>query len=161
MAQHSRPGCAMILRAFAIVLASSILFNPAHAAQIRVICPGALKGPMESLTLEFERMNGHKVELVFDIINSIAERIRNGQPFDLAFETPTQWAALAADGKLDPAVHANIASVKWALYVRKGAAKPKIDTAETVRQALLSAKSIAYSSVQGPIRAYQAQVTEK
>src|SRR4051794_41631349 len=121
MAQRSRPGCAMILRALAIVLASSILFNPAHAARIRVICPGALKGPMESLTLEFERMSGHKVALVFDIINSIAARIRNGQPFDLAFDTPTQWAALAADGKLDLAVHANIASVKWALYLSKGA----------------------------------------
>jgi molybdate transport system substrate-binding protein len=44
--------------------------------------------------------------------------------------------------------------------VRKGAAKPNIDTVEALRQALLNAKSIAYSTVRGPIQAYQTRVTE-
>jgi molybdate transport system substrate-binding protein len=151
----------MIIKALAVVLASSLLCDFAHAAPIRVLCPGALKAPIEGLTAEFERATGHKVEVTFDIINSIAGRIRNGQPFDLAFETPSQWAALAADGKLDPAVRANIASVKWAIYVKKGAPKPNINTVEVLKQALLNARSIAYSSVQGPIQAYQARVTDQ
>jgi len=151
----------MIVRALVIVLASSFLSNAAHAAQIRMLCPGALKGPIESLTAEFERASGHKVVVAFDIINSIAARIRAGEPFDFAMETPSQWEVLAAEGKLDSGVRANIASVKWALYVKKGAPKPNIDTVDALRQALLNATSIAYSSVQGPIRAYQARVTDQ
>jgi molybdate transport system substrate-binding protein len=116
---------------------------------------------METLIPEFEADTGHKVEVVFDIINSIAGRIRGGQPFDLAVETPAQWESLAKEGRLDTSVREKIASVKWALYAKKGAAKPSIDTVEALRQALLNAKSIAYSTVRGPIQAYQTRVTEK
>ena len=116
---------------------------------------------MQSLIPEFEGRTGHNVELAFDIINAIAERIRAGEGFDLAIETPRQWDALAAEGKIDRSVRAPIASVKWALYVQKGTAKPNIDTVEGLKQALLNVRSIAYSSVQGPIRAYQARVTEQ
>jgi molybdate transport system substrate-binding protein len=151
----------MVIRALAIVLALPLLLNSARAAQVRMLCPGALKGTIENLVAEFEHSTGHKVEVTFDIINSIAGRIRNGESFDLAFETPTQWATLAADGKLDLSVRAKVASVKWALYVKKGAPTPDIDTVEALKRALLNANSIAYSSVQGPIRAYQARVTEQ
>jgi len=55
---------------------------------------------MQSLIPEFEGRTGHNVELAFDIINAIAERIRAGEGFDLAIETPRQWDALAAEGNL-------------------------------------------------------------
>src|SRR5258708_37752680 len=123
----------MIIRALVIVLASSFLSSAVHAAQIRMLCPGALKGPIESLTAEFERASGHKVVVAFDIINSIAARIRAGEPFDFAMETPSQWEVLAAEGNLDSGVRANIASVKCARYVKKGAQSPNIDTAGALR----------------------------
>jgi len=148
-------------RAVAVLAGSFLLLGSAHAAQVRLLCPGALKGSIETLAAEFEGDTGHKVEVVFDIINSIADRVRAGQPFDLAIETPTQWERLASEGKIDPAVRANIASVKWALYTKKGASKPNIDTVDGLKQALLNAKSIAYSSVQGPINAYQSRVTQQ
>ena len=151
----------MFIRAIALSLIWCGASGSAHAAQIRLLCAGALTGAMETLIPEFERATGHKVVVVFDIINSIAGRIREGQAFDLAFETPAQWESLAKDGKLDSSVRTTIASVRWAVYVKKGTAKPNIDTAEALRQALLNAKSIAYSTVRGPIRAYQTRVTEE
>ena len=151
----------MVSRIISIVLFSVFLSGSARAAHIRVLCPGALKAPMETLIADFQHATGHTVEVVFDIINKIAGRVREEQSFDLAMESPAQWEALATERKIDPAVRANIAGVKWALYVRKGAPKPNIDTADALKQALLNANSIAYSSVQGPIRAYQARVTEQ
>ena len=151
----------MVSRAISIVLFSVFLLGSAHAAHIRVLCPGALKAPMETLIPDFERATGHIVEVVFDIINAIAGRVREGQSFDLAMESPAQWEALAAERKIDPSVRANIAGVQWALYVKKGTPKPNIDTVDALKQALLNANSIAHSSVQGPIRAYQARVTEQ
>ena len=57
---------------------------------------------METLIPDFERATGHIVEVVFDIINAIAGRVREGQSFDLAMESPAQWEALAAERKIDP-----------------------------------------------------------
>ncbi len=151
----------MFARAITLSFVLCFAFGSAEATQIRFLCAGALTRAMEILIPEFEGVSGHRVEVVFDIINSIAGRIREGQAFDLAVETPAQWENLAKESKLDPAVREKIASVKWALYVKKGAAKPNIDTVEALRQALLSAGSIAYSTVRGPIQAYQSRVTEQ
>src|SRR5437588_7979811 len=131
-------------RAVAVLAGSFLVLGSAHAAQVRLLCPGSLKGSIETLAAKFEGDTGHEVEVVFDIIKSIADRVRAGQPFDLAIETPTQWERLASEGKIDPAVRANIASVKWALYTKKGASKPNIGTVDGLKQALLNAKSIAY-----------------
>jgi ABC-type molybdate transport system substrate-binding protein len=105
----------MFTRAIALSLIWCCAFGSAHAAPVRLLCAGALTGAMETLIPEFEAATGHKVVVVFDIINSIAGRIREGQVLDLAIETPAQWESLAKEGKLDPTVREKIASVKWAL----------------------------------------------
>src|SRR5205807_2081913 len=122
---------------------------------------GALMGAMEKLVPDFEMATGHKIDIAYDIIERIAARLRKGEAFDLAIETPKQWDALANEGKLDPSVRVQVASVKWGLYVKKGEPKPDISSVEALRQALLNAHSIAYSTTQGPIQAYQARVTDQ
>ncbi|HXR88536.1 MAG TPA: substrate-binding domain-containing protein [Stellaceae bacterium] len=154
---RSRP---LIIALVAIALASTIL-SPAAAAEVRLLAAGALKGAMERLIPEFESRSGTKVEASFDLINVIADRLRKGEVFDLATETPTQWEALAREGRIDPSLRVAVASVKWGLYVKKSMPKPRIDSVEALKQALLEAHSVSYSSVQGPIQAYQARVTEK
>ena len=106
---HFSTGPAMIIRALVILLASSLLSNAAHAAQIRILCPGALKGPIESLTAEFERACGHKVVVVFDIIKlppaferesrSISRwKLRpNGRPL------PARESSILASARISPA----------------------------------------------------------
>jgi molybdate transport system substrate-binding protein len=137
------------------------ILSHADAAQLRVLVAGALKGAMETLVPDFEMATGHKVDIAYDIIERIAARLRKGEAFDLAIESPTQWDALANEGKLDPSVRVQVASVKWGLYVKKGEPKPDISSVEALRQALLNARSIAYSTSQGPIPAYQAHVTDQ
>ena len=114
---------------------------------------------MESLIPQFEAATGHKVEVTYDIIERIAGRIRDGEAFDLAIESSRQWEALAKEGRLDPSVRVKVAGVKWGLYVKKGAPKPDIGSVEALKQTLLNARSIAYSTAQGPIQAYQTRIT--
>jgi molybdate transport system substrate-binding protein len=144
-----------------VPLFAAAMLGRADAAQLRVLVAGALMGAMETLVPDFEMVTGHKVDVAYDIIERIAARVRKGEAFDLAIESPPQWDALANEGKLDPSVRVQVASVKWGLYVRKGESKPDISSVEALRQALLNARSIAYSTSQGPIQAYQARVTDQ
>src|SRR5438876_404350 len=61
-------GTAMLFRVVALSLLWCCAVGSAHAAQIRLLCAGALTGAMETLIPEFEDATGHKVVVVFDII---------------------------------------------------------------------------------------------
>ena len=114
-----------------------------QAAELTLLCAGALASSIKTLAPEFEKASGNSVKPVFMAIGAIAERIREGESADLIVVSPPQWEGLAKDGKIDRSVRVVLASARLGLFVKNGA--PKLDTAslEAFKRALLDAKSIA------------------
>jgi molybdate transport system substrate-binding protein len=75
-----------------------------------------------------------------------AKRVQADEPFDIVFLASDAIDKLVAAGKLDAQSKVNLADSGVALAVRAGAAQPDISSADAVRQAVLAARNISYST---------------
>ena len=75
-----------------------------------------------------------------------AKRVQGGEAFDIVFLASDAIDRLVASGQLDGASKVNLADSGVALAVQAGAAKPDVASAEAVRQAVLAARNISYST---------------
>lgn len=75
-----------------------------------------------------------------------ARRVADGKAFDLVVLADAALAKLAAGGHLDGAGRVAIARSEVAVAVREDAPHPAIDSGAAVREAVLRARSIGYST---------------
>ncbi|BCQ55059.1 substrate-binding domain-containing protein [Burkholderia gladioli] len=75
-----------------------------------------------------------------------ARRVADGEAFDLVVLADAALAKLAASGHLDGAGRVAIARSEVAVAVREDAPHPAIDSGAAVREAVLRARSIGYST---------------
>ncbi|AYQ90023.1 substrate-binding domain-containing protein [Burkholderia gladioli] len=75
-----------------------------------------------------------------------ARRVADGEAFDLVVLADAALAKLAAGGHLDGAGRVAIARSEVAVAVREDAPHPAIDSGAAVREAVLRARSIGYST---------------
>ena len=136
------------------LLASALLVFAslaAQAAEIRVITSGAFTEAYKKLVPIFEAASGHKVISSFgasigNAPDSIPSRFARGEKFDLVILSEGGLEALMKDGKLVPGSRVDLARSQIGVAVRKGTPKPDISTVAALKQALLNAKSVAYSA---------------
>ena len=114
------------------------------AADVKVLTAGAFKQVVLALVPDFEKQTGNKVIVDNDTAGGLQKRIESGEAFDVAIITPTIVDGLAASGKIVPNSRVNLATVSIGVVVKEGAPKPDIGTVEAFKNALLSAKSVAY-----------------
>jgi molybdate transport system substrate-binding protein len=116
-----------------------------RAADIKVFSTNSPNEVLRELVPEFERSSGHKVTIIYDTPTLLFERIERGESADLIFINPNTIDDLAKQGKVVPASKRVLASISVGVAVRRGLPKPDISTVEGVKNALLAAKSIAYT----------------
>ena len=75
-----------------------------------------------------------------------AKRVQAGEVFDIVFLAEEAIDKLIAAGPLDGASKVSLAESGVALAVRAGAAQPDISSAQAVRDAVLAARSLSYST---------------
>lgn len=114
----------------------------ASAAEIKLLYPTALEPVFRELLPAFEKASGHEVVAQYGPAGRIAERIRKGEPADVAIVTSAQSEALVREGKAVAGSNVSLARVGVGVYVQKGAARPDISSVEAFKQALRSVKSI-------------------
>jgi len=132
-------------RAVAVAAVLSVAASAsALAAEVRVLTAGAFKEVVLALVPDFEKQTGNKVVVANDTAGALKKRIEGGEAFDVAIITPAVVDELASAGKVVTGSRVNIASVGVGVVVKEGAAKPDVSTVEALKQALLSAKSVAY-----------------
>ena len=117
---------------------------PANAAEVKVLTAGAYKQVVLALVPDFEKQTGHKVVVDNGTTGQLKKRIEGGEAFDLLVITPAVVDEMIASGKLVAGSHINLASVGVGVVVKEGAPKPDIGTIDKFKQALLTAKSVAY-----------------
>ena len=117
----------------------------AGAAEIKLLSSAAMTTVLEDLVPKFEKATGHKVTLVLATSGALNKRVAEGETADLLISTGAGIDGLIKDGKLVSGSRVDIARSGMGVAVKVGAPKPDISTPETFKQALLAAKSVAYT----------------
>jgi molybdate transport system substrate-binding protein len=123
------------------------LINPAAAdsADLRVLSSNGVKAAVEQLKPQLEKASGSTLSIDFSTAAALRERIEKGEAFDVAILTDDAIDALIGAGKISQPQRTRLARVGIGVGYRKGAPKPDVATAASIKQALLNAKSIAYT----------------
>jgi molybdate transport system substrate-binding protein len=136
-----------ILAAVVAVAWASSLPNArdANAADLRVLASNGVKAAVEELKPQLEKASGSTLSIDFSTAAALRERIEKGEAFDVAILTDDAIDALIKAGKISQAQRAKLARVGIGVGYRKGALKPDVGKAASMKQTLLNAKSIAYT----------------
>lgn len=141
-------------------LALSIGFAAAQAADIKVLSGNGARAAIAELGARYERESGHRVTIDFAVNPEVRKRIQGGEAFDVAILNPPVLDALIKEGKVRADTRTVIGRAGIGVAVREGAPKPDISTVPAFKQALLSAKSVAYPG-EGASGKYFVSVVER
>jgi ABC-type molybdate transport system substrate-binding protein len=139
-------------RAAAFALISILpMAGTARGEDLRVMASGAFTEAYHHLTPEFERSNHIKIFTAYGASmggapDSIPSRLQRGEPADLVILAAPALEDLIKQGKIVAGSRVDLARSSIGVAVRAGASKPDISTMEALKNTLLRAKSIAYSS---------------
>jgi molybdate transport system substrate-binding protein len=121
----------------------------ATAAEIKLLSAVALHPAIDALIPDFEKSSGHKVTVAYGTAGGVAERVQRGESVDLVISAAPRIEQLQAQGKVAAGDRIVIAKVGVGAFVRKGAAKPDVSSAEAFKRSMLAARSIAYPDPAG------------
>ncbi len=143
-----------ILSVSATVAMGLVLFgiptgSTARADEIKLQCAVALQPAIDALIPDFEKASGHKVTVAYGTAGAVADRVQKGEVTDLVISSVPMIDRLQAQGKIVGGSRVIIAKVGVGAFVRKGAAKPDISSADAFKRSMLAAKSIAYPDPSG------------
>jgi molybdate transport system substrate-binding protein len=131
-------------------VAALALSGAARAAEVRVMISGGLTAAYTALVPEFERATGHKVLTAFGpsmgtTTNAIPVRLERGEPADVLIMVGYALGDLVKQGKVVADSRVDLVKSPIGIAVKSGAPKPDISSADSIKRALLAAKSVAYS----------------
>jgi molybdate transport system substrate-binding protein len=144
---------------FAVASFVLVLHGAANAAEIKVLSTQATEQAYRELVPRFEKESGHKVTTIFTGTLDVQKRIAAGETYDLIIMAGPAIDDFIKAGKIVPGSRVDLAKSGVGVGVRAGAAKPDISSTEALKKALLSAKSIGYST--GPSGVYIASLFQR
>lgn len=129
---------------------------------VKLICTTALKTSIEDLQVQFEREAGCTLGTTYGASAQLTKRLVEGEPADVVVLTRPGIDEMVQAGKVVSGSDLAIASSDTMVGVKQGTPKPDISTVEKFKQAMLAAKSIAYSGPgSGASGAHVAKVFEE
>jgi len=136
-----------MLRIFGAIisLAAMLPVAPAGAADIKVISAGAVRGLIAGIIADYSRQTGHKFEFKVGTTGQLRAIIASGEPADLIIASAPLMAELEKSEKMTPGSRADLGRVGIGVAVRDGASAPDVSTPEAFKQALIDARSVAYT----------------
>jgi molybdate transport system substrate-binding protein len=123
--------------------------STARAAEIKLLCAVALHPAIDALIPDFERSSGHKVAVAYGTAGAVADRIQKGEAADIIISSVPMIDRLQSQGKVAAGDRVTFAKVGVGAFVRKGAKKPDLSSADTFKRSILAAKWIAYPDPAG------------
>jgi molybdate transport system substrate-binding protein len=116
------------------------------AADIKVLAPNAAKESVSEAISVFESATGHKVIVTWSGTEAITRRIAEGDVVDVVVNAAQNIDQQSKDGKLMDATRTDFARSGIGVAVPATAAKLDVSTAQALRAALLSARTVVVSS---------------
>ena len=115
-----------------------------HAAEVKVFTSVALKSALDALAPAFEKKTGHKLVIDYALAAEQKKRVLDGERADVIIVTRAMMEDLVKQKKVTEGL-VNVVGTPVSVAARTGAPKPDVSTVEAFKQALLAAKSLAYS----------------
>jgi molybdate transport system substrate-binding protein len=129
------------------------------STRITGISSMATRQVLAELAAAYERRSGQQVAIESAGGVAAARRVEEGELFDIVVLAADAIDRLAAAGRVDPGSRVDFARSGVALAVPAGAPHPDIGTEAAVRNAVLAAPSIGYST--GPSGTYLTRLFER
>jgi molybdate transport system substrate-binding protein len=143
----------VVSRSRAVVLAVAtvaLAAASAHAGEIKVMTSGAFTAAYMELLPRFEQATKNKLVTTATSTgvgaDSIASRLHRGEEADVVIVPDSVFDELMKDGRIAAGSRVDLARSEIGMAVKAGAPKPDISSVDGLKQALLNAKSIAYSA---------------
>ncbi|HXJ00088.1 MAG TPA: substrate-binding domain-containing protein [Micropepsaceae bacterium] len=131
----------------------------ADAAEIKVIASPGVREAYNELVPQFEKASGNHVTTIWDGVNNVAKRVAGGEVADIVMLPVAQIDGLTKQGKLVMGSRVDVAKSGIGVAIKAGAPKPDLSSGEALKNALLKAKSIAYST--GPSGVHMARLLQQ
>jgi molybdate transport system substrate-binding protein len=128
-------------------------------ARLKVLSSMATRAVLAELSSLHERSTGRPVETEAAGGVDVAKRVRAGEPVDVVVLASDVIDALIAEGRLVSGSRVDLVSSPIAVAIRAGAPAPDIGNEEAVKRAVVSAKSLSYST--GPSGRYLEKTFER
>jgi len=117
-----------------------------RAACITGISSMAMRDVLTELSAAYERQSGQAVAIVSVGGVDALRRVDEGEAFDFVVLAAPAIDKLAGGGRVDPASRTDLARSPVAIAVAAGATRPDVSTEPAIRDAVLRARSIGYST---------------
>jgi molybdate transport system substrate-binding protein len=128
-----------------IAIASTLVAMPATAADLKVISAGAVRGLLAQIIEDYTRQTGQKFDFTIGTTGQLRNIIATGQHADLIIASAPLMGELEKTGKMMPGSRADLGRVGIGVTVREGAAVPNVSTPDALKNALIAARSVAYT----------------
>jgi molybdate transport system substrate-binding protein len=128
-----------------IALAATLMATPVGAADLKVTSAGAVRGLITQIIEDYSKQTGQKFDFTIGTTGQLRNIIASGQHADLIIASAPLMGELEKTGKMMPGSRADLGRVGIGITVREGASVPNVATPETFKQALVAAKSVAYT----------------
>ena len=133
------------------LIAAVLAWPTASFAQVKVIVSGGFSAAYREALPEFERTTGINVTTTSGASlgndpNTIGAQLRRGVPADVVILSREGLSELIAEGRIVAGTDTDLAQAPLGVAVRAGAPKPDISTIEALKQTLLRAKSVTFTS---------------
>jgi molybdate transport system substrate-binding protein len=116
--------------------------------RLKVLSAGAVKYAVTDFAARHARATGEEVAFTFGTIGQVKKRLAGGETADVIIGTAPAIAELAQAGVVVAESRADLGRTFTGVCVRDGAPMPDTSTPETFRQAMLAARSLAYTDPQ-------------
>ena len=135
-----------LIATLALLLATTSL----QAAELHVVSSGGFAAAYKTLVPEWEKISGNTVTTEWGpsmgtTPGAVPQRLARGEKIDVVIMVGYALDKLVEAGKVAPTDATPLARSGIGIVVREGAPTPDISTPDALKQALLAAKSIAYS----------------
>ena len=122
-----------------------MLIGEAHAADLKVIAAGAVRGLIGQIIDDYSKQTGRKFDFTIGTTGQLRTIIASGQPADLLIVSAPLMTELEKIGNFLVGSRTPLGRVGIGVTVRDGAVRPDVSTPESFKAALIAAKSIAYT----------------
>jgi len=146
-----------------LVASLAVLSQRSHAtaAELKILAPRSMWTVLKEIGPQFELNSGYRLNVVTGIAATLADRIIEGDSFDIFIGPPVQMDRLMQANRTIADTRISIAHSGIGVEVRAGAPKPDIGSVDAFKRALLNAKSIGYLKQDGTSGAYLHRVFER
>jgi molybdate transport system substrate-binding protein len=127
--------------------------------QISVISSMATRQILVDLVREYEQLTGCRVTIESVGGVDAARRVQAGEPLDVVVLAATVMEQLEDAGRIVAGSRLEFARSAMAMAVRSGSPRPSVDDEQSVRQAVLGARIIGYST--GPSGGHLIQLLDR